>query len=138
MGIVFCLAGAFCFTAFYLVLDFSQRRKADALGLNLATFLTGVLLSVAAAGGIRAGQFPPALLAIGSLIGIAAGFGLLGITLAVRSGMSISIVNTAVSLCLALPIVLSLALYGEVPGLRKTFGLAFAVASIYLIQRERA
>jgi drug/metabolite transporter (DMT)-like permease len=137
MGIFFCLAGALCFSAFYLVLDFSQRRKADALGLNLATFLTGVLLSVAAAGGIRAGQFPPTLLAIGSLIGITAGFGLLGITLAVRSGMSISLVNTAVSLSLGLPIVLSLALYGEAPGLRKTLGLAFAVASIYLIQRER-
>lgn len=137
MGILFCLAGVVCFSAFYLVLDLSQRRKADALGLNLATFLTGTLLSVVATGGIHAGRFPPALLAIGSLIGITAGFGLLGITLAVRSGMSISVVNTAVSLSLALPIVLSLALYGEVPGLRKTVGLVFAVASIYLIQRER-
>jgi len=138
MGIFFCLAGVLCFSAFYLVLDFSQRRKADALGLNLATFLTGTLFSVAAAGGLQAGQFPPALLAIGSLIGITAGFGLLGITLAVRSGIPISVVNTAASLSLAVPIVLSLALYGEAPGLRRILGLGFAVASIYLIQRERA
>jgi hypothetical protein len=42
------------------VLDFSQRRKADALGLNLAAFLTGVLLSVAATGGwARAPLWPP-------------------------------------------------------------------------------
>jgi drug/metabolite transporter (DMT)-like permease len=137
MGILFCLAGVLCFSAFYLVLDFSQRRKADPLGLNLATFGMGTLLSIVAAGGIREAEFPAALLLIGSLIGVTAGFGLLGITLAVRSGLSISVVNTAVSLSLALPILLSLVLYGEVPGLRKAIGLAFAVASIYLIQGER-
>jgi len=137
MDIFFCLAGVCCFTAFYLMLDFSQRRKADALGLNVATFLTGALLSTIAAGGIRTDQFPPAVLAIGWLIGMTAGLGLLGITLAVRSGLSISVVNTVVSLSLAVPILLSLVLYREAPGLRKTVGVGFAVASIYLIQRER-
>jgi len=136
MGILFFLAGVLCFSAFCLVLDFSQRRKADPLGLNLATFGMGTLLSIVAAGGIRSVEFPPALLLIGSLIGITAGFGLLGIRLAVRSGLSISVVNTAVSLSLALPILL-LVLYGEAPGLRKAIGPAFAVASIYLIQGER-
>jgi drug/metabolite transporter (DMT)-like permease len=137
MGILFCLAGVCCFSAFYLLVDFSQKRQADPFGLNLTTFLAGVLLSVAAAGGIQVNQYPPALLVIGSLIGVTAGFALLGITLAARSGMSISVVNTAVSLSLSLPIVLSLLLYGEAPSARKTVGLAFAVASIYLIQRER-
>src|SRR5437763_16498986 len=136
MGMLFCQAAVLCFTAFYLLVGYSQKRKTDPIGLNLATFVAATVLSVAAAGGVRASQFPPALLAIGAAIGITAGCGFLGITLAVRSGLSVSAVNTAVRLSLTLPILLSLLLYGEAPGLRKTLGLVFAAASIFLIQWE--
>ncbi len=137
MGFVFCALGVLAFSAFYLLVDRSQKRKNDAMGLNLATFLTGAVLSVAAAGGVRAEDFPSRLLVVGLLIGVTAGIGLLGITLAVRTGASITIVNTAMSLSLCVPIVLSLALYGEHPGPRKTAGLALAGLSIVLMQKGR-
>jgi len=137
MGLVFVLAAMLCFSGFYLLVDQSQKRRGDAMGVNLATFCAGALLAVAATGGLRAGQFPPLLLLVGGLIGVTAGVGLLGITLAVRSGVPITVVNTAASLSLAVPILLSLAAYGEVPGPRKAVGLAFAALSILLIQQER-
>jgi len=137
MGILFVLFAVLCFSALYVLVERSQKCKADPMGLNLVAFAAAALFSVVAAGGIRSGHFPGLLLAIGGIIGLSAGLGLLGITLAVRSGLSISIVNTGVSLSLVVPIVLSLAIYGEVPGARKAVGLAFAAASILLIQRER-
>ena len=137
MGILFVLGATLFFSAFYLLVDQSQKRHGDAMGVNLATFCAGALLAVAAGGGIRSSQFPPTLLLVGGLMGVTAGVGLLGITLAVRSGMPITVVNTAASLSLTVPILLSLAAYGEVPSPRKALGLAFAALSIFLIQRER-
>ncbi|MFB3924397.1 MAG: EamA family transporter [Terriglobia bacterium] len=137
MDVLFLLLAVLCFSAFYILIGHSQRSQADPMGLNLVAFAAGAVISLVAAGGIRAGQFPGPLLAIGGGIGLAAGFGLLGITMATRSGLSVSIVNTCVSLSLAVPIVLSLAIYGESPGARKAIGLGFAAASILLIQSER-
>src|SRR5205823_4712445 len=59
MGILFCQAAVLCFTAFYLLVGYSQKRKTDPIGLNLSTFVAATVLSVAAAGGVRASQFPP-------------------------------------------------------------------------------
>lgn len=137
MGILFVLFAVLCFSALYILIERSQKRQTDPMGLNLVTFAAGVLFSVVAAGGIRSGHFPGLVLATGGAIGLGAGLGLLGITLAARSGLSISIVNTGVSLSLVVPIVLLWAIYGEVPGARKSVGLAFAAASILLIQWER-
>lgn len=137
MGILFSLIGMLSFSAFYLALDFSQRRKAVPPGLNPTTLAAGTLLSVVAGGGIRTGQLPRALLPIGSLIGITVGFGLLGIILTVRSGRSVSVADTAVSLPLTLSILLAVVLHGETSRFRNGSGLAFAAASIYLIQGNR-
>jgi drug/metabolite transporter (DMT)-like permease len=138
MGLLFCFFGVLCFSGFYLLLDHSQkRRKTDPMGLNLMIFSAGTLLGLLAEGGIRPAHFPLKLLAVGSLMGLAAGFGVLGITLAARSGLSISVINTSVSLALAVPIVLSFLIYREIPGPRKAVGLLLAALSILLIQRER-
>jgi uncharacterized phosphosugar-binding protein len=78
------------------------------MGLNLMILSAGTLLGVLADGGIRPAHSPLKLLAVGSLMGLAAGFGLLGITLSARCGLSVNVINTTVSLTLAVPIVLSL------------------------------
>jgi drug/metabolite transporter (DMT)-like permease len=100
-------------------------------------FCVGTFLGLLAEGGIRPAHFPLKLLTVGSLMGLAAGFGLLGVTLAARSGLSISVINTSVSLTLAVPVVLSWFFYREVPSPRKAIGLLLAVLCIFLIQRER-
>ncbi len=138
MGFLFSLIGVLAFTAFYLLLDYSQKvRKTDPMGLNLMILSVGTFLGLLCEGGIRPAHFPLRLLAVGALMGLAAGFGLLGITLAARSSLAISVINTSVSLALAVPIVLSLFFYREVPGPRKAVGLLLAALCIVLIQRER-
>ncbi len=106
------------------------------MGINLAAFVTGTIVSLAFALPVSAASFPVRLLFIGSMIGVTAGLGLLATTLAVRAGAPVSIVNGAVSLCLIVPVLLSSLLYGEIPGIRKWVGVALATVSIVLIQRE--
>lgn len=134
MGFIFCGIAVACFTAFYLLVTFSQKRGTDPMGLNLATFATGLLFGTAAAMPVSPGQFPMNLILIGGLIGATAGLGLLGITLAVRSGVPVSLVNLMVSLSPAVPILLSLAFFDETPSLRQWAGVGFAGLAIFLIQ----
>lgn len=137
MGLVVSILGMLSFSAFYLLLDYSQKRlKTDPMGLNLTIFSVGAILGLFADGGLHPAHFPARLLVVGSLMGLAAGLGLLGITLASRSGLSISVINTVVSLTLLFPIVLSMLLYREVPSARKAAGLVLAALCIFLIQRE--
>jgi drug/metabolite transporter (DMT)-like permease len=138
MGTAYSILGVVCFSGFYLLLDHSQkRRKTDPFGLNVTIFCAATLIGIVADGGIRPEHFPARLLAVGSLMGLAAGVGLLGVTLAAHSGLSITVINTSVSLTLGVPIMLSLVLYREVPGPRKALGLLFATLSILLISRTR-
>lgn len=137
MGLLLCLVAVVCFSALYLLVGYGNSKGADPSGISLMAFGAGLLLSLAAARPLSAAQFPPGVLWIGSAIGTGAGFGLLGITTAVHSKVPVTIVNTVVSLSLALPIVLSLVLYQEIPSARKALGLAFAAAAIVLIQKER-
>lgn len=130
------MGGVLCFSALYLLVGYGQRRGANPSGMNLAAFCTGAVLSFVAAQLAGSAHFPPGVVGIGSAIGVGAGFGLLGITMAVQAKLPVTVVNTVVSLSLALPILLSLALYKEVPSGRKSLGLAFAAASIVLIQKE--
>jgi drug/metabolite transporter (DMT)-like permease len=133
---VFLALAVLSFTAFYLLLSFSQKRGNDALGVSFATCCAATAFSVGAAVPLVPAQFPLQLLWIGPLIGLTAGFGLLGIIMALRAGTAITVVNTVVSLSLAVPIVLSLFFYGEAPTGRKLAGMVFAVASIVLLQRK--
>jgi drug/metabolite transporter (DMT)-like permease len=138
MGLLYSALGILAFSAFYLLLDHSQKRqKADPMGLNLMTFCVGTILGLLADGGIQPAHFPWKLLLVGSLMGLAAGVGLLGVTRAARSGLSISVINTSVSLTLVVPVVLSFFLFREVPGVRKTAGLLLAALCIFLIRREQ-
>jgi drug/metabolite transporter (DMT)-like permease len=137
MGLIYCSVAVCFFTAFYLLLGRSQKSSTSPTGLNLAAFCAGTVLSGAAALPLQASDFPRAVAVIGALIGVTAGLGLLGITLAVRSGVVLSIVNTTASLSLAVPILLSFAWYGEGPSPRKWAGLVLAGLSIVLIQREK-
>ena len=138
MGLLFSIVGMLSFSVFYLLLDYSQKRqKTDPMGLNLMIFCIGAFLGLLAERGIQPGHFPLKLLTVGCLMGVAAGFGLLGVTLAARSGLSIGVINTCVSLTLAIPVMLSWFIYRETPGPRKTVGLLLAVLCIFLIQRER-
>ena len=57
MGLLFSVFGMLCFSAFYLLLDHSQKRwKTDPMGLNLMILSAGTLLGVLAEGGIRPAQ----------------------------------------------------------------------------------
>ena len=107
------------------------------MGINLAAFITGAVVSVLAATPVSTELFPSRLILVGSLIGITAGLGLLATTIAVRAGVPVSIVNGAVSLCLIVPVLLSSVLYHEMPGPRKWAGVALAAVAILLIQREQ-
>jgi drug/metabolite transporter (DMT)-like permease len=125
------------FTMFYLLLGFSQKQGTDALGVSFTTCCAATLFSVGAAIPLVPGRFPLQLLWIGSMIGLTAGFGLLGIIMALRVGTAITVVNTVVSLSLVVPIVLSLLFYGEAPAGRKLVGIVFAVASIVFLQGKQ-
>jgi drug/metabolite transporter (DMT)-like permease len=133
MGVLFCLLAILSFSGLYLVVGQSQKRGIDAMGLNFAAFCAGAVLSVAALPP-GAASFPARLALVGAGIGIAAGLGLLATTLAVRCGVGLSVATTTVSLSLVVPILLSLALYGEGPAPRKWIGLVLAAGSILLIQ----
>jgi drug/metabolite transporter (DMT)-like permease len=137
MGLLFCGAAVLSFSGLYLAVGRSQKFGVNPTGLNFATFAMGALLSVAAALPVSAAQFPVPLIVVGSLIGVTAGLGLVGTTLAVKAGIGLSVVTTVISLALAVPIVLSLALYGETPAPHKWLGLALALLSIVLIQWRR-
>lgn len=137
MGLIFCLAAMLCFSGLYLAVGRSQKRGTNPMGLNFAAFAVGGVLSVAAAMPVTAAQFPPRLVFAGALIGVAAVLGLVGTTLAAKAGVGLSVIGTVVSLSLTLPLLLSLALYGETPAPHKWLGLLFAAASIVLIQWRR-
>lgn len=135
MGIALCLVAVGFFTTMYLLLGYSQKRGADPMGLNLAAFVTGTLVSCLLA--LPMTSCPARLILVGSLIGITAGLGLLATTVAVRAGVPVAIVNGAVSLCLIIPVLASALLYHEMPTARKWMGVALAGVAIVLIQRER-
>jgi hypothetical protein len=119
MGIVFCLIATSFFSALCMLLGRSQKRGVEPMGINLAAFATGVVASLCSRPRYRLGDFPPRLILVACLIGIMAGFGLLATTIAVRAGVPVAIVNSAVRLCLIVPVLLSALLYHEAPGLRK-------------------
>jgi drug/metabolite transporter (DMT)-like permease len=135
MGILWCILGVIAFSGFYLLVDYSQKKGCEVLAINFVVFGVGTILALIAALPMKTGQFPMKLVWIGSTIGLTAGLGLLGIIMAMRSGIDVTIVNTIASLSLAVPILFSLFLYGEVPTLRKSLGLILAVISITFIQR---
>jgi uncharacterized membrane protein len=135
MGFLWCMGGVVAFSGFYLIVGQSQKKGCEALALNFVVFGVGTILAIAAALPVNSGQFPMKLVWIGSAIGLTAGLGLLGIIMAIRSGINVTVVNTVASLSLALPILFSLLLYGEIPTLRKSLGLTLAAISITFIQR---
>jgi drug/metabolite transporter (DMT)-like permease len=137
MGILLCLLATAFFTGMYLLLGHSQKRGAEPMGLNLAAFLTGTLVSFLLALPVGLASFPARLVLVGSLIGITAGLGLLATTIAVRAGAPVAIVNGAVSLCLIVPVLLSALLYHEMPKPHKWLGVALAAVAIVLIQKEQ-
>lgn len=137
MGLIYCGAAMLCFSGLYLAVGRSQKFGTNPMGLNFAAFAVGAVLSVLAALPVTAAQFPGRLMVVGSLIGIAAILGLVGTTLAAKAGVGMSVISTVVSLSLTLPLLLSLALYGETPAPHKWLGLLFAAASIVLIQWRR-
>lgn len=138
MGLLFCLLAAGAFTAFYLLIDRSQQRGVNPWALNAATFGAGLLLSgVASLSSVDVGSLPKDVFLVGTFIGISAGLGMLGITFAIRSGLPVAIVNTSVSLSLAIPVVASVLLLNESINTQSAAGLALAVASICLLQGDK-
>lgn len=137
MGILFSFLAIAFFTAMYLLLGRSQKRGAEPMGINLAAFVTGAVVSFPFALPVTIDSFPGRLIVIGSLIGITAGLGLLATTLAVRLGASVSIVNGAVSMCLIVPVLLTALFYRETPNFREWVGVALAIVAIVFIQKER-
>lgn len=124
------------FTVFYLLIEHSQRKNIDPWALNAITFASGVLLSIVALWPPNQAGIPGNVLWIGAAIGLAASLGMLGIILAIRSGIAVSIVNTTVSLSLALPILLSVVFLHESISPQEATGLTFAAGSIYLLRKD--
>jgi drug/metabolite transporter (DMT)-like permease len=137
LGILLCAAAIGFFSTMYLLLGRSQKRGAEPMGIKLAAFITGTEISIMVALPLSSEAFPGRLILVGSLIGVTAGLGLLGTTIAVRAGVPVSIVNGAVSLCLIIPVLLSSLLYHEMPSPRKWAGVVLAAFSIILIQKEQ-
>ncbi|MDE3181446.1 MAG: hypothetical protein KGM47_17520 [Acidobacteriota bacterium] len=138
LSYVFCAAGVICYSGLYLLLGGSQKQKADASGVNLVIYCAGGILSVASALPLRAAEFPRGVIFTGSFIGITAVVGLLGTILAMRAGIAVSAVNTILSLAMIVPIVLSMALYYEMPHARTYAGIVLAGVSVYLIEGRKS
>src|SRR2546426_12468299 len=100
MGILYCLVAIGFFSAMYLLLGQSQKRRAEPLGINLTAFVTGAIASLVFALPVSSASFPGRLIVVRSLIGITAGLGLLATTIAVRAGVPVALVHSAVGLCL--------------------------------------
>ncbi len=131
---LYCLFAVAAFSAFYLVLGATSKRKGDPTGLNLVGCFVGAGLSLAAASPIHAAGFPRGAVVAGLLIGSAAVFGFLGTIMALKSGVPVSVVNTIMSLAMVLPVVMSMVVYHEVPHIKTLVGIVLAGVSVYLVQ----
>lgn len=134
----YCLAAVVGFSGIYLLLGASQKRKADPTGLNLVGCCVGAGLSFAAACPIHMAAFPRGVLITGSLIGAGAVFGFLGIVMALRSGIPVSVVNTIMSLAMVVPVALSVVFYHELLHMRTFAGVILAGVSVYLLQGRKS
>jgi drug/metabolite transporter (DMT)-like permease len=82
--------------------------------------------------------FPRGVLITGSLIGAGAVFGFLGIVMALRSGIPVSVVNTIMSLAMVVPVALSVVFYHELLHVRTFAGVILAGVSVYLLQGRKS
>jgi drug/metabolite transporter (DMT)-like permease len=137
-GPISCAIAVIAFCCLYLLLGFGQRKGAEVTGTFLVCFGAATLLSAISAAGLLRVQYSPRLVLIGALIGGFAGLGFLATMLAIRAGVPVAVVGTVISLSLALPVVLGLVLYKEVPSVRQALGLALTVLAIVLIQGKPA
>jgi drug/metabolite transporter (DMT)-like permease len=131
---LYCLGAVGGFSAIYLVMGASQKRRADPTGLNLVGCLVAAGLSVASAYPLQAAAFPRGVVTTGLLIGIGAVLGFFGTIMALRSAIPISVVNTILSLAMVVPVVLSMVFYHEVLHLKTLAGIILAGVSVYLVQ----
>jgi drug/metabolite transporter (DMT)-like permease len=134
MGILFCLLSIACFATLYLTVSESQEKGASPYGITVVTFLVGFCLSTASSLPLTFDRFPRKLIGLGLLIGLCAGVGMMGITMAAKSGLSASTINVAAGLALAVPVVAALIVYREAPTGKQWIGLFFTGIAIYLMQ----
>jgi len=123
-----------CFAALYILVARSQKMSADPHGLTLMIFVTGLAASLFNPLAFSAAMYPPRLLAMGTMIGVAAGIGIFGTTLAARSGAPASIINTVASLALSVPVVLAFVFFHQAPNGLQSAGLVFSLLAIVLLQ----
>jgi drug/metabolite transporter (DMT)-like permease len=135
---LYCLFAVVGFSALYLVLGASQKRRGDPTGLNLVGCFVGAGLSLASACPLHAAAFPRGAVVTGLLIGSAAVFGILGTIMALKSGIPVSVVNTIMSLAMVVPVVMSMAIYHEVPHTKTFAGIMLAGLSVYLVQGRKS
>jgi len=134
LSYLYCLFAVVGFSALYLVLGASQKRRGDPTGLNLVGCFVGAGLSLASACPLHAAAFPRGAVVTGLLIGSAAVFGILGTIMALKSGIPVSVVNTIMSLAMVVPVVMSMEIYHEVPHLKTFAGIILAGLSVFLVQ----
>jgi len=134
LSYLYCLFAVVGFSALYLVLGASQKRRGDPTGLNLVGCFVGAGLSLASACPLHAAAFPRGAVVTGLLIGSAAVFGILGTIMALKSGIPVSVVNTIMSLAMVVPVVMSMAIYHEVPHIKTFAGIILAGLSVFLVQ----
>ena len=133
---LYCLGAVGGFSAIYLVMGASQKRRGDPTGMNLVGCFAGAVLSMASTYPLRVSAFPRGVVVTGLLIGTGAVFGFLGTIMALRSAIPVSVVNTILSLAMVVPVVLSMVFYHEVPNLKTLAGVILAGISVYLVQRR--
>ncbi len=134
LGIMFCIVAMGCFAALYILVARSQKKAADPHGLTLVIFVTGLAASLANPLAFLPAMYPPRLLAIGTLIGIAAGIGIFGTTLSARSGAPASVINTVASLALCVPVALAFVFFHQAPNGLQSIGLVLSLLAIALLQ----
>jgi len=138
LSYLYCLFAVVGFSALYLVLGASQKRRGDPTGLNLVGCFVGAGLSLASACPLHAAAFPRGAVVTGLLIGSAAVFGILGTIMALKSGIPVSVVNTIMSLAMVVPVVMSMAIYHEVPHIKTFAGIILAGLSVFLVQGRKS
>lgn len=138
LAALFCAFGVIGYSGIYLLLGGSQKQKGNPPGINLVIYCTGGVLSALSALPLHAAEFPRGVQFTGTMLGITSVIGLLATILAMKVGVAVSIVNTVLSLAMIVPIVLSMAFYGEIPHTRTVAGIVLAGVAVVLIGRNKA
>lgn len=121
---------AFCSVSIALILKINEGRKGSRLVIAGANYLVASAISLAMAGGIRA--VPAAsTLALGAAAGVVYVLGFLALMAGIGRG-PLAVPVTVSRLSVAVPVVVSIALWSERPGAAQWAGIALGCGAVAL------